>query len=74
MYAVFSEWQDMRWQMVLMRRQNIAPERKAKSGHRVIGSGPGGVVFGVWKKNLLIVKMIYFISYPSFTHFKWLKI
>lgn len=33
------EWQQRRWQKLLHKRQNIAPARKTKNGHRgVVGS------------------------------------
>uniref|UniRef100_A0A0A9CI59 Uncharacterized protein n=1 Tax=Arundo donax TaxID=35708 RepID=A0A0A9CI59_ARUDO len=37
MYARRREWQERRWHVLLARRQNIAPPKKAKNGHRAIG-------------------------------------
>lgn len=37
MYWTRLEWQESKWHVLLASKQNIAPPRKAKNGHRVIG-------------------------------------
>jgi hypothetical protein len=36
-YESSSEWHERKWQLLLARRQNIAPPRNTKKGQRVIG-------------------------------------
>jgi hypothetical protein len=57
MYDTRSEWQLSRWQVLLASKQNMAPPKNAKNGHRVIGlTIKGAIIFSKSSFMLCCIK------------------
>lgn len=56
MYDTRAEWQESRWQVLLASKQNMAPPKNAKNGHRVIGLTIKGAI--MFTKSSVMLRCI----------------